>query len=186
MNSVSRMSAIGQLIRDLLGAFGVEPSPWLLGPIMGVLLLVSWPMMKTNRATQRARRLITAAPLRPRPERERLGAEALALVAGNVVGLLVVAEEATRAGLRETASSAIVQLEATGKRPLDVRRLRRELEPSTPQSPLIEAAAVDRLRAEGLDVLANQRLAKALERWPEDEGLLALRQSTEPTTTGEA
>lgn len=183
------MTAIGQLIRDLLGAFGVEPSPWLLGPMLGVLLVVSLPLMRVNRATQKARRLIVAAPLRPRPERERLSAEALALVAGNAVGLLVVAEEAIRAGLKDTAQTALVQLDATGKRPQDVRRLRQQLDPQAPVSAVIEVATVERLREEGLAALAEARLNRALERWPDDPALQALRandQSGLPTTIGEA
>lgn len=173
------MSAIGQLFRTLFTLLGIDPTPKVMAPIAAVLLVLLWPTLKANRAIKKARNLLSSAPLRSRPERERLSAEALALVAGNVMGLVVVAEEAIRAGLKDTAQTAIVQLEASGKRPQDVRRLRRELDPAAPVSALLEVAAIEGMRAEGLSVLADERLERALARWPEHEGLLALRVAPE-------
>lgn len=168
-----RAGLIG-LVETLLGLLGLHLQPWM-APA-GVLLVVAlaWPLMRSNFETDDARKLLKHAQRETGAERQRLEGQALLKVRGKPVGLVVVAETALQVGRTDLARAAIDQLRATGKRPVDVRRLERILEGPQPGTALEAALTVERLAQAGMKDEAREKLARYRQRWPADEELAGL------------
>lgn len=171
------MRALSELLNAVLAGLGLAPGPWVV-PLVGVLaVLVMYPMFQANHSTRQARRRLMLAASAPRTaERERLKAEALALVLGNPIGVAVVGDEALRQGWNDLAVQALHALEQCKGRPEDIRSLRRRLEGRSAPMPTAEALAVERLLEAGLQGQAAARLEAALARWPEHHELTGLRE----------
>lgn len=170
------MRAIAELLNTVLGELGLSVGPWVMPALAVGLALLLLPLLRANHATRQARRRLSLARSAPRAaERERLKAEALALVLGNRVGVAVVAEEALRHGWTDLAQQALVELERSGGRPEELRGLRRRLEGQRPPTATAEALVVERLLEAGLREQAAARLEGALARWPEHPELVELR-----------
>ena len=107
--------------------------------------------------------------------RQRLAAEALSLVAQNPIGQIVVAEEAHKLGLKDTAAAALKLLTATGKERDEVRRLKMLIHPEPPRFAEAEAAAILRRWESGLHEAARAQLSEALIRWPDHPAFEDLR-----------
>ncbi|MCB9744748.1 MAG: hypothetical protein H6740_19290 [Alphaproteobacteria bacterium] len=164
-----------QSLDMVLSAFGLTLEPWM-APLFAVLIAVAaMPFLHTNFKTKQARKRMLKAAHAKHAEREALHAEALALVEGNPVGQLVVAEEALSRGHLSTARAATEMLGRSGKRRDDYRRLMRQLGGEKPSNPETEALAIERLVERGQADEARERLSQALARWPEAEALLDLR-----------
>jgi hypothetical protein len=172
------MPAILDLVSTLLRALGVHTEPWVLPAVGFAVVLVLSPFALVNQRTARARRVLQRAAQAGGAERERLEREAMAEVAGRPDGLIVIAEDALKAGRGALAREAVAQLRATGKRPSDLRRLERELDgpaqAAGPKTPLEAALKVERLLAAGMREPAREALEAARRKWPEDADLAGM------------
>lgn len=169
------MGGVGQLFDSILASLGLDGIPFIHPLIFVVILALVWPLMQRFATNDRARRLVKSLPELPLAEREAVQQRALEMVGGEPQGLLVIAEEALRVGMKVYATSVLQKLEATGKLPEDVRRLQRELQGAAPVMPEQAALAVERLLEAGALGEARRRLDEALTRWPEHPDLIALR-----------
>ncbi|MFZ5475993.1 MAG: hypothetical protein ACOZNI_04400 [Myxococcota bacterium] len=171
------MSGLGQLIASLVEATGGHLPAWGLPAFFVGLTVLAWPMVRRNDRTGKARKLLQAAA--HAPDRDRLEAEALALVEGHPVGLVVVADEALKAGRKELAARALAALRRTGKRDVDALRIARDLEGPQPGTPMEAAIVVERLIEQGMKEEARERLGRWRRRWPQDEELAQLERAAE-------
>ncbi|MCK6522107.1 hypothetical protein L6R49_11760 [Myxococcota bacterium] len=160
------MGAVGNLVRDIAAMFGVQMTPTVMAVLVFGLFVLSLPMLKANHSTRMARKRVNEAARERGEARQRLAAEALTLVATNPVGQIVVAEEAHKLGLQDTAAAALKALTASGKRRDDVRRLKMLIHPEPPRFAEAEAAAILRRWESGLHDAARAQLTEALARWP--------------------
>jgi hypothetical protein len=159
------------LVAALLDVAGVHPAPWVGSAGVLVLAALSWPLVRRNLRTDRARRTLTAAGRAAGAERDRLRDQAFAEVAGDRQGLLGVAAWARDQGDRVVLSRAVEALSALPGTALDVARLRRTLDPNPPATPLEARLRAERLRATGLHDQASAVLERARARWPGDPEL---------------
>ncbi len=164
------------LVNAVLGALDVHPAPWA-GPLVVVLLaLLALPMVRRNLRTDRARRLLKEAGRARGTERDTLEANALATVGDEVDGLIVVADAALAAGRPELARRALERLRGRKRVPREATvRIERGLEPDAPATALEATLRIERLREAGAHAAAEALLARALQRWPTDEELRALK-----------
>ncbi len=163
------------LANSVLEMFGLQGNPWILP--LGFLALVAlfWPMIHKNIDTDAGRKRLRGMSEMPLPERKKAQAEALEIVGDDPDGLLAVADEAARAGEKEFARVVLEKLKATGKKKDHVRRLESLLTDRSLQLPEQSVVAVERMIEAGLLEGARDRLAPALERWPDHPELLALK-----------
>jgi hypothetical protein len=163
------------LIDALLNALDVHPAPWVGSAGVVVVVLFALPMVRKNLRTDRARRLLKEAGRARSPERERLEAEALDVVADEVHGLIVVGDTALATGRRALAEQVLARLRTLRGVPREATvRLERGLDPDAPATPLDAVLRVERLREAGAHAAADALLARARARWPDDEELKAL------------
>lgn len=161
---------------DIAQLIGQLVPTWLMIPIaigLGLLALPFWlRSMKSKQISGRARRMVRADPdLRSRLRREILE------LAGETPALLFTAgQQAIKYDLRDLRDVVLERLEATGKAPEDVAHLRSKIEPEKKPipHPLEVAVNVERLLEEGMIDTARQRLAEALDRYPDDPDLQEL------------
>ncbi|MDP2308448.1 MAG: hypothetical protein Q8P18_20685 [Pseudomonadota bacterium] len=175
------MGGLRQLIEVFTTLSGVHLKPWM-GPA-GLLIAIAvfWPWIRVNLRTGDARKLLVRAARERGAARQRLEAEALAMVGTGPDGLVVVAKEALEQGRKELAAQAIVKLRATGKRLPDLRKLERALEPPLPGTPAEAAIVIERMLETGMRDEARARLAQARRKWPFDGELESLEaQGFEP------
>ena len=165
------MRYLADTLNRVLAGLGLELEPWMAPAVAVALALCILPFYYRNFRTKRARKRVLAASNAALDERAALSDEALALVAGNPFGLMVVAEEADKRGLRKLALRALQALEATGKRRSEARALRRRLVPDKPTTAEEEAMAIERLRDAGLEEQAQERLEAARSRFGDHEAL---------------
>ncbi len=167
------MGNLADLVRSLYDLAGVALPPWalVLAAVVALALLV--PVIRRNAATDAARRAFSRAQRERGEARDRAEQAALARVHGNPVGLVVVADLALAAGRTAVATEALARLRALRRLPADTLRIQRALDGPQPTTALEAAMVVERLLDQGQEVLARQRLLRAMERWPGDEDLLA-------------
>ncbi|MCB9765071.1 MAG: hypothetical protein H6739_35180 [Alphaproteobacteria bacterium] len=160
-----------QTLNLMLSALGLKLAPWMAPLAAALLALLFLPLYRVNFRTKQARkRMVRAGAARPE-QRDALTAEALGLVTGNPMGLIVVAEEALNRGMRPVAEEAVRQLAETGKRRPELRRLQRQLSDERPTTAEAEAAAIEHLLESGMREKARERLQRARERFPGAEAL---------------
>lgn len=165
---------IAGLVETIVDALGLHLKPWMAPAAVLFCVLLAWPFMRANFATDDARRLLKSAARERGAERVRLEGQALEKVKGKPVGLVVVAETALAQGREDLARDAIAALRVTGKRPVDVVRLQRALDGPQPATALEAALTVERLLDAGATAKAHERWVRYRERWPEDADLGAL------------
>jgi hypothetical protein len=168
------MSGLRNLLDTFFAYEGWTLPPWAMPAVVVALVIALWPLIRKNNATGDARKRFLAAGRETGAERARLEGEAFALVADNPVGLVVLAEEALKAGRTELATRAIDALRATKKRPDDVARLTRLLEGPQPANATDAAMKIERMLAQGMRDEARARWEKWRRRWPGDEELEGL------------
>ena len=170
------MRYLTRTLNDLLAASGLRLAPWMAPAAALLIFAVLSPWILRSRRLKLARkRLQQAEHAGTHAERLRLQQEALELVAGNPAGLVGVAEEALRRGMRPLAERAVAELAETGEQRLQLRLLLRKLEGDKPRTPEGEAAAIERLLAAGLGEAARERYEAASRRWPRSEAIRELR-----------
>ncbi|MCA9567203.1 MAG: hypothetical protein KC656_05150 [Myxococcales bacterium] len=171
------MGRIGELIQ---GLEQIVP-PWVLlaaAVVLAVLAAPGWVEgLRVKRVKARIRRMTRAEA----GERERLLAEVWALADGRPEVLLALAREADKMNLPALRDRAIRDLEARGTHKDALRRLEGPPKPGEHRfaHPVEACVSIERLLENGADEAARARLAEALQRFPRDEGLLALRQRLE-------
>jgi len=165
------MRYLSDTLNRILSGLGLELEPWMAPLVAVVIALGVLPFYYRNFRTKRARKRVQAAANADLGERRRLEDEALDLVSGNPFGLMVVAEEADKRGLRKLALRALGALEATGKRRTEARLLRAKLAPDMPTTADGEALAVEKLREAGLHEQAEERLRRARQRFGDHPAL---------------
>jgi hypothetical protein len=160
---------IMQAIYSILEALGVHPPPWA-GPVFGLTMMaILMPFILRNFKIGRARKLLQRSRVFQPREREQAGREALSVVRRVPMGLVAVADEAIRQERLGLAREATRRLIATGKSRDHARRLVRTLElDGGPHSAEELMLSLERLESAGLEAEARARLAKGLQRWPED------------------
>ncbi len=172
---MGRLKGLAEGLASLLDAMGIVLPPWGFPLLALMLLALVFPLLRRNHRTGRARRRLQTALYSSAAERSRLETEALELVQGNPVGLVVVADEAIRRGRRQLARRALEQLEATGRRLHDTRRLERDLYGTPCATPEEEILAIEHLLEEGILGRAAERLEKARQRWPHNQALESMQ-----------
>lgn len=178
---MNRPGGISGLVDTLLGIFGVHLPAW--GASAGVVLIavILLPVIYRNQSTARARRLLTAAfATSSAVERDRLEAEAIAVVGRNPDGLAALAEIALERGRRPLARTLVRALAVTGARPLLVRRYEQALDPDLPATPEDAVIRICLQREASLHVAAEELLSRALVRWPDHVELRALSSGGPP------
>lgn len=177
------MGGLRQLIEVFTTMSGVRLQPWTAPAGLLVVIAVLWPWIRVNLRTGDARKLMLRASRERGAERQRLEAEALAMVGDRPDGLVMVAKEALEQGRKALAAQAVARLRVTAKRLPDLRKLERALEPSLPGTPGEAALLIERMLETGMDEEARARLTYARRKWPQDDELLALERQA-PTTGG--
>ncbi len=166
------MGALARLVRSLLEM--ADLPAWVGGAFLVALLVVCLPMMRVNFRTADARKLLKHASRERGAERERLEAQALAIVGCRPDGLVVVAREALEQGRKPLATLAVEKLRATGKKLPELRRLEHALDPPVAGTAAEACIVIEQMLAAGLTEHARDRLAHARRRWPLDPELEAL------------
>jgi hypothetical protein len=162
------------MLDSVANALGLHLPPWA-GPLaLLAILAVCWPLIRTNLHTENARKLLKRASRERGAERERLEAEALAMVGDRPDGLVVVAREAVEQGRTALAERAVVKLRATGKNLPDLRRLERAIEPPLAGTPAEVCIVIERMLEAGMVEQARARYAQARRKWPFDDELDAI------------
>lgn len=168
------MGGLGQLVQSLLAlADGVVPR-WVLGLGLVAVIALMWPSVRRNSRTEEARKRFRTATRFGFDERVRREDEALAMVDGNADGLVSLADLALAEGRPRIVAPALAALARLGTRPMEVRRLERTIEGPQPATALEAAIVVERLLDQGQREEAVRRLARAQQRWPNDEDLGAV------------
>lgn len=146
-----------------------------LGVVLAVVAIPMWWRSVTVR--QIKGHLRRAARAHGERAREASIEAAFKRTGGKPRALVDLAEHARRAGLPRAARRAIDELERTGRLPLEVRRLRRETEPADHSlvDPVQAAVRAERMIDLELWTAAHETLAEALDRFPDDPELRALR-----------
>ena len=163
---MGRMGGLTDTLGALLASLGIELPSWLVPSLALLVLLVLMPVLKKNNQTRRARKLLVRSAHLGSVEREALQDRALALVVDHPQGLLALAEEAERRGLRSFARRALHEVPLTGRLRSERHRLERRMESPPPVSAEAEAAVVERLLEAGMFGAAEARFSRALARWP--------------------
>jgi len=123
-----------------------------------------------GRARGLVKRSVHASP----GQRAEMEKEALGIVWELPVGLLIVGQEAVQRDRRDLATRALARLVEIGERPEDIRKLEDDLYGKNRLRSPAECVAIRGLIEEGLFDMAAVRLTRALEMWPDDEGLRSL------------
>ena len=168
---MGRMSGMKEALDALLASVGVSLPPWVAPVVALAIFSLLFPAMRRNHHTGLARKRIQAAGHERHEERQRLQAEALALVGAHPMGLVAVAEEALRREQRKLAREAVARRRATGRKRRELKKLESELDGRGAATSEAEALAIERLlRQEGPEA-ARARLLAARQRWPRAEAL---------------
>lgn len=173
------MRFLTKTLNDVVGAFGLELEPWM-APLFAVCIaLLVLPAYRKNFHTKKARKKVQAASVSGGEERKQLERESFELVDGNPFGLMVVAEEAHKRGMRPLAERALRALDATGKRRVEAKALRIKLGLERAITAEGEAVAIENLLDAGLVERAAERLEAAERAFPGHEALHGLRERTQ-------
>ena len=163
------VGGITDAINSLLGSAGVSLPPWAFPALLLFGFMWLLPHIRQNQRTHKARKMILERIAKGGAQSEAVHQEILALAGGHPVTMVVIADEAHRRGLPGLSRKALKALEATGKRPADIRRLRTLIEGPSPIFPEAEVEAINDLLAKGLTGLAEKRLERAQRHWPDQK-----------------
>ena len=159
--------SLSQVINDFLQALGLD-LPWWSGLAMVLaIFIVFLPQFIQTARSQRARKLLKQAGYEDPELRRKNEQKAILLVKNNPQGLLALAEEALRNKNYDQADR-ILRLVPQKKKKYryEIRRLRKKMAPRGELTPLSAASAIKSLIESGLFESADERLRKALLRWP--------------------
>lgn len=151
--------------------------PWMVAPVLGVLVLLSVPLwlnsVRNKQISGAVRRLVRAPDA---VAREALLKRIWSLAAERPSRVLVIVREAIRYDQRQLMNEAMDWLDARGEAVEDLRIIRGKMtpEPKPVGHPLEVAVTVERLVEEGMHEAARSRLNDALARYPKDADLMAL------------
>lgn len=170
------MGMIGQLIGD----FAQFVPTWvlvLLLAVVGVLALPGWLLgLRVKRIKSRIRRVTRASG----EEREALLTEAWLLAEGKPEALVSLAREADKMNLPGLRDRALDTLREMGTHDNVLRKLEAPKNPMETKRqfghPVEASVSIGRLLDNGATEAARDRLAEALARFPDDEGLLELQE----------
>jgi hypothetical protein len=172
------MGGLANLLKSITTMMNLPP--WA-GPLIFFGLVgLSWPFVRVNARTDKARKMIKNASRERLAERERMEADALESVGNHPDGLVAVANQALELGRKDLAGKAVEKLRATGKNLPELRKLERALEPPLPGTPTEACVIIERLISTGMTAEAEARLAQALRKWPLDDDLEALKAKIKP------
>jgi hypothetical protein len=166
-----------RILPELLQTLANLLPPWLFFPALAVLAIVAVPAwvswLRSKQIRGHLRRMLRAPDSRTRQAHEE---SAFFLAQGRPRRLVALADEAMRLNLKPLWRRALAELEATGKLPADVRRLRAQVavERKRGGHPLEEAVIIERMWDQGLHEAALERLAETRARFPEDPDLATL------------
>lgn len=167
------MRMIPELLRNIEAI--LPPEVWVpLFVLLGIAAIPAWiTWLRTKQIKGQLRRMLRASD--PDEKASHRNA-AFALAAGRPRRLVFLADEAYRLGQKGVFLEALEALEATGKYPKDIRRLRDKVEASPKRGghPLEEAVIIERMWEQGLHAAARERLAEVRGRFPKDEDLADL------------
>jgi hypothetical protein len=164
-------------LTDLIEPIRHLVPPEILAAALAVLVVIAAPAWwRSVRVRQIKGHLRRAARAHDDATRERELDGAFRLAGGSPRLLVDLAEHAIRAGQHGAWRRAVATLDASGRLPLEVRRLRREVEPPRPALRDADEAAVRarRLLDLGLTVAAREVLDEARARFPEDPDIAQL------------
>ena len=167
-----------RMILDMLTTVRGMLPDWAFTVLVGVLLAVLIPAwlfwLRSKQIKGVLRRWGRADDVE---ERTALADEAFRLTGGRGRLLVALMDEAHRLDYRPIWTRALEELERTGQCPQDVARIRAKITVERPPAlhPVEEAVHVERMLGEGLLEPAWERLAPALERFPDDPDLIDLR-----------
>jgi len=171
---VGRLSGITDTLSQLLEQAGVSLPPWAFPGIIALLFLGVLPLIRRNSRVHRARLLVQEIASEQTTDRAIRKAEAIALVSDHPVGLVGLADEAIRRGVRDLAELALEELKTHGRPVPDIHRLQIELHGPPPAHLEGELAGIEQLLANGVRGAAMDRLRRAQETWPTDPALQRL------------
>lgn len=174
-------------ITDIFALLGQLLPIEVLVPLAGLAILVAIPLWwRSVRVRQIKGALRTSARARTESERTEATERAFRLASGRPRLLVALTEQAIRNGQTFVWRRGLEELEATGRAELDAAALRRKVlaPPKTVRDPLEAIVRIERMRAAGLHVAADEVLAEALASHPEDPELLALREQSPTSTPG--
>jgi len=169
------MRYLSDTLNTLLAAFGLTLEPWM-APVAALLIFgLLMPFIIRGRKIKLARkRLQESSHASSLEDRRRLQREAFELVGDAPMGLVAIAEESLRRGMRPAAQEAVRLLADTGKERDMLKTLRRKLDGDRPRNPEAEAAAIERLLEAGMTDEARSRFRAATRRWPDAAALAEL------------
>ncbi len=176
---------LGQLIRSLADLTEPYVPRW--AWIVGVLVLaaLAWPSVRRSTKAEAARKHFRTAVRYGYEERLRREDEAIAMMGEDIDGLVTLADLALAEGRPRIVSGLVERVRASGKRPDAVKRLTVAVEGPLPGSAMEAVILVERFWAQGQQGEARKRLARARERWPNDEDLDALALRLDAPAAGE-
>jgi hypothetical protein len=129
---------LGNIVRDVAAMFGVQMTPTVMAVLVFGLLILAFPLAQDQpqhppgpQARQRGRPGARRGPPAPRPRGPQPRRQ-------EPCGQIVVAEEAHKLGLKDTAAAALKLLTATGKERDEVRRFGCSSTPSRHGSPRLK------------------------------------------------
>jgi hypothetical protein len=166
-------------ISSLLKAVTTLLPPQVYVPLLVLAAIAAVPAwlhwVRTKQIAGRLRRMLRAAS----PEERAAHRQAAFELAGERPReLIYLADEAERLGQKGVFKQAVEALEATGKAPRDVRRLRAlggDTPPKRGLHPIEEAVIIERLWEQGLHAAARTRLAEVRAAFPEDPDLAEIQ-----------
>ena len=163
------MRGVGGLTEALNSVFesiGVVLPPWAIPAILMMGFLWLLPHIRQNQRTHNARKMIQERTAHGGAQSDAIHREILDIAHGHPITLVVIADEAHRRGLTGLARKALMELEQTGKRVSDIRRLRTTLDGAVPVFPDGEEEVIADLISKGLTGLARTRIERAERQWP--------------------
>jgi len=165
------MRGIGKVFQGL-ESMGVPH--WVVGLLFFGSIIILLSYIFRHLPLSRARRLVKRSAQAPRTQRAAMEREAMAIVWDLPVGLLIVGQEAVQRGRLDLATRALARLHEIGERPGDIGKLEDDLYGTNRPRLGVERVVICGLLEEGLLKLAAERLIRAREIWPDDEGLRSL------------
>jgi len=157
-----------EALNSVIESTGLVLPPWAFPAVLMIGFLFLLPHIRQNQRTHNARKMIQERTAHGGAQNDAIHREILDLAQGHPVTLVVIADEAHRRGLPMLARRALSELEGTGKRIPDIRRLRTLLHGPAPVFSDGEEEAIESLLGKGLTGLARNRLERARRHWPDN------------------
>ncbi len=170
-------AGLSQIINDFFLALGFELPAWSGIFLALIVFMLFLPWFIRNARTSRARKLFKKSVYLSGDDREQAQNSAIELVRNNPQGLLSLAELAHQMRLFTLSNQLLDKISHKPKLKREIRLLRQKMEPRGELTPESAAVAVRNLRKEGLEAAANERLVRAIKRWPDSMELQELSRS---------